>query len=967
MIFVLLCYSWIFFDFTILHYRAHNPQIDQVSADVQTADNAIPFLGITIELNGLNRTQRRNALERLRENGFGWVRHRMDWGELEPEPEEYQWHSSDEIIADILAAHLVPIVVLDGSPRWARSLRDRTNPLAPPDDFAHFARFAGRFAQRYAEQVRYYQIWDEPNVAPHWGERLIEPIDYARLLAGSGRAIRKVDPGAVIIAAALAPTIDRGHTAIDEVLFLQRLYAATSNQKFRLWRADPSVEHPLFDIIAIQPFGFGTAPNNPRQSRNTLNFYRARLMRRTMLAAGDLETSLWAVRYGWNRSLNSPWRTVLPEKQSVYAIEALDLAYRCWPWLTTVGWVIDQPSAPQTDPFWGFALTPTLGQKFQQWTAEKPERAHEECSQPSALSPQLSALSSQPSALSSQLSAFSSQLSGPEGSSFAFVLALISFLLLWRGWRALTILRLSIWLSRYRSAHPIIHFVTWLGLLWIYNGISWPPLLVLCWLAGVFLCFAQPLQGLCLAILVLPFHYHHKEFFLLNGTWSLPPAHAVMLCLLPVLIWIYIHHCSARFTINQESADFKWDLLALSWLIINLLSMANVWHWPSYLDRFIALGLIPILFYLSTRILVSTSTQKQQVIAALSGGGFLVALVGLFSWIEGGGTSADGVHRLVGPHFSPNHTALYLIRTLFLALGLLHYTFCLDTHNPKSRQAIDKAFGLFVSIIVFIALILTASRGAILFGLPAGAMILVWSLGSRWKVSDLVRYLINRSFMNRLAQRYSMSVLAVSVACTLIFMIGAGVIAIFYGERLLNSHTIFHRFAIWKNSFWLWLDYFWTGVGPGGFFWRYPAYVLTQPDLDPNLRHPHNLWLEFTTFWGTIGLLWLGITLILLWQSTRQFIRRRGSMQIGIQAGMLASFGAALAHAQVDAFATLSDLAGWNWLVIGLIARSSTPNPNSYAPSDRRTPNASPRFYETALRWTLFCRYSPNSRVLINR
>ncbi|MEZ4618182.1 MAG: hypothetical protein R2867_22075 [Caldilineaceae bacterium] len=42
----------------------------------------------------------------------------------------------------------------------------------------------------------------------------------------SATAIRGADPNALILSAALAPTRDRGHTAIDEVYYLQRLYAA---------------------------------------------------------------------------------------------------------------------------------------------------------------------------------------------------------------------------------------------------------------------------------------------------------------------------------------------------------------------------------------------------------------------------------------------------------------------------------------------------------------------------------------------------------------------------------------------------------------------------------------------------------------------------------------------------------------------------------------------------------------------
>ena len=65
---------------------------------------------------------------------------------------------------------------------------------------------------------------------------------------------------------------------------------------------------------------------------------------------------------------------------------------------------------------------------------------------------------------------------------------------------------------------------------------------------------------------------------------------------------------------------------------------------------------------------------RDSVLAALFAGGMLVALVGLAGWLHNGGVEVDGIRRLVGPHFSSNHTALYLERSLFLGLALLLMT-----------------------------------------------------------------------------------------------------------------------------------------------------------------------------------------------------------------------------------------------------------------------------------------------------
>ncbi|MEZ4663549.1 MAG: O-antigen ligase family protein [Caldilineaceae bacterium] len=154
-----------------------------------------------------------------------------------------------------------------------------------------------------------------------------------------------------------------------------------------------------------------------------------------------------------------------------------------------------------------------------------------------------------------------------------------------------------------------------------------------------------------------------------------------------------------------------------------------------------------------------------------------------------------------------------------------------------------------------------------------------------------------------------------------------------FAARLTNSASVVQRFASWQAVWRLWRDYPWLGVGPGGFFWRYPAYTLGNAALDPNLRHPHNLWLEFATSWGLVGLGWLLILCGVLGRQLRQFYVKVGLeatradwatawLTIGIGAGLAAG----LLHSQVDAFMALADLAVWNWLALAFLATNFFPS-----------------------------------------
>ncbi len=816
----------------------------------------IPFLGINLDLLSQPPHEQAATLHRLREQGFGWARQRFDWAQLEPQPGQFAWADSDRLLAAIQQSGLIPVAVLDGSPAWARAERDRANPLAPADDPASFARFATAFADRYQAHVQFYQLWDEPNIAPHWGQRHIEPIDYAHLLKATSPAIRQADPDAVILLAALAPTADRGHTAIDEVYFLERLYAAGV------------ADH--FDAVAVQAFGFGYSPDFSAARVDLLNFQRVRLVRHAMIAARDGETPIWAVRFGWNRLPDTAWPTVSAADQRQFAVRGLQIGHTDWPWLAAMGWALDRPTTAD-DPQRGFALTPGLA---------------------TAMAQAVATLEARP--------LFSLSKSPPWG----WWAGIASLLLIgWRAWAAWRCIPWRTWADWYRRGPGWLHLGCWLLLGLGYYLSTWPPAIGLTWLGAALLVAVRPSHGVIGALFTLPFYFQHKELGIasLNLTW--PPVQSFCLALLPTVLlrgWVWLSQ-----TARPRLQALDW--LALSWLLLNLISMINGWQWPAFGRGLVEGVLTPLILYAAIRQLAmdNETIARFSAVLALSVG--LVAVIGLGHWLAGGGTVADGVRRLVGPYFSPNHAALYFVRTvpIVCAFWLAH----------SARRWFWGALAL----LLLVALFLTASRGAWLLGLPAASLF----LGLVW-----LRTRQGGSFRPRLTPKWLM-LLLIAIAA-----FGASLLLIW--PRLTNSATLLNRFAIWQNTLHLWADFPWLGVGPGGFFWRYPAYV--HPGDEFNLLHPHNLWLEIVATWGGLGLLWfLGLLVAAskVGQPTVWSTRRQRWLAAGLWAGLVAG----LAHAQVDAFWALPDLAAWNWGALALLVAQVAHTPTE---ADTEKPRTNP-------------------------
>ena len=307
--------------------------------------------GVNVELLQYDSVDLHSHLARIQSAGFRWLRQFAYWDELERQPGDYDWSAWDQVARALPEyPQLELVAVLMNSPAWARVERSGSLPshTAPPQDLAHFAAFAGAFAERYGGLVDYYQIWDEPNLTDAWGGMEPRPAEYAALLETARQAILQSDPSAAIVAAGLAPTVETAGRNISDIRYLEALYAQGARE--------------LMDVVAGKPYGFSTSPLDRRIDESILNFARVVALREVMLRHGDGRKPLWASNYGWNSlppdwpGAPSIWGAVSESQQVEYTLQALDRAHREWPWMGTLFLHHWQPPAEADDPQWGFAL-----------------------------------------------------------------------------------------------------------------------------------------------------------------------------------------------------------------------------------------------------------------------------------------------------------------------------------------------------------------------------------------------------------------------------------------------------------------------------------------------------------------------------------------------------------------------------------------------------------------------------------
>ena len=288
----------------------------------------------------------------LQEDGVSIVRLRVPWEMIQPERDAWDIATLHAVLLSLEDSFVRPriIFVLDGSPAWARAPEDADNPFAPPQDMRDFGEFARELARHVNQQMPTrpsddwrvaYQIWNEPNIGPHWGARYADPQGYLELLREASNSIRAEHSDAPILLAALAPTTTDDGFNMPDLLYLDRLLSLGAGE--------------FFDAAAGQAYGFDQPPEAP-PAADLLNFRRVELLRDVLVRHGLGDRPLFITAWGWwtpqAPGLDpeaSPWRSIPAEDLFDYQQRGWARMRWHWPWAAAPAWVQYAPG-PEDDP-----------------------------------------------------------------------------------------------------------------------------------------------------------------------------------------------------------------------------------------------------------------------------------------------------------------------------------------------------------------------------------------------------------------------------------------------------------------------------------------------------------------------------------------------------------------------------------------------------------------------------------------
>lgn len=313
------------------------------------------FLGEEAEIE-----KRAVSLQLANRAGFRFIRQEFVWEDIEihakgdfedrrNDPVRSAWDKYDNIV-DLADSFDIEIIArLSNPPAWSRELPiDVTGSFAPPDNYEDFGDFAAAVAERYNGRIRYYQLWNEPNGNEEWGQHQpVSPEQYTELLCTTYRRIKAVNPGAVVLAGALTPTVAINDANLNDLIFLERMYAAGAGD--------------CFDIMSAQGYGLWSGALDQRLKPNVINYPHNLYLRDVMVRHSDADKPIWISELGWNvvpEEIEADFGRVTPEQQARFAVEAYERAQAEWPWVGVVNyWFLKRKDADEQDqPMYYFRL-----------------------------------------------------------------------------------------------------------------------------------------------------------------------------------------------------------------------------------------------------------------------------------------------------------------------------------------------------------------------------------------------------------------------------------------------------------------------------------------------------------------------------------------------------------------------------------------------------------------------------------
>jgi len=159
------------------------------------AQKESPF-GVCMHLQGgEEHVQMPTNLRLAHDAGIRFVRADFSWGTVEGPQGNWHYESLDRVVEEANKTGINMLGLLMGRPSWGRPLWEKLDA---------WLLYVENVVKRYKGKVRYWEVWNEPNLYPRFWDKAGDAENYALVLKATYKKIKAIDPEATVVYAGTA-------------------------------------------------------------------------------------------------------------------------------------------------------------------------------------------------------------------------------------------------------------------------------------------------------------------------------------------------------------------------------------------------------------------------------------------------------------------------------------------------------------------------------------------------------------------------------------------------------------------------------------------------------------------------------------------------------------------------------------------------------------------------------------------
>ena len=274
-------------------------------------------LATNVDLRNLTANALQSEIGILREAGYQFLRQPVYWSDVEKTPGKFDWSIYSPIFDSIAASHLTPVLVLQGTPYWARYPTQVDALDAPPFSMTLLDRFCQQL-MTVAPTARFFQIGANLDDPDYWGHHHVSAFTYANMLQAASHGLNIAGIDGILISGEIGANPTLRETG-EDLATIRRLFV------------NPDIRGQV-RVLAVSIDGGNTSPYDRNASARTDNLSRAVLVREAIDDTGALTLPVWFTHLGWGGDGGS----VSANRQGQFVAAGIRRVRDEWPWVGLV-------------------------------------------------------------------------------------------------------------------------------------------------------------------------------------------------------------------------------------------------------------------------------------------------------------------------------------------------------------------------------------------------------------------------------------------------------------------------------------------------------------------------------------------------------------------------------------------------------------------------------------------------------